>query len=306
MTHKKSLWLLIYLLIILVAVIYLLADLFYLKPVLTQRNKNQVEPTGQIIPPYYSPEVFQKPKFIGRLPQANLATSTALVWKSVKLSILMYHYIEYSPEEADLVRQRLTIDPTIFKKQLVTLKQAGYQTYFVRQLTDILSGKLQPAKQSVILTFDDGYKDFYTIVFPLLKKYQFKATVFIIYDTIGGQAYLSSSQIEELAASGLVEIGSHTLDHVYLSKMPLSLADKQIVQSKLELEKKFKIKVSSFAYPYGAFSAETVKLVEQAGYSCAVSVIAGDWQSEQNLFYLYRLRASNRTGEQLIKLISSK
>jgi peptidoglycan/xylan/chitin deacetylase (PgdA/CDA1 family) len=303
MRNKKKQWLKVYIFLLIISTVFIMGSLGYLT--LTSGNKNniKVQAINQIIPPYYSPEVFQKPKFIGRLPQAAVATSTVPSYKYVNLPILMYHYIEYTPEKADLIRKRLTINPTIFEKQLITLKQAGYQTYFVRDIPNILSGSLKPAEKSLVLTFDDGYKDFYTIAFPLLKKYQMKATVYIIYDTIGGQAYLDSEQIKELINSGLVEIGSHTLDHVYLSKMPLSLADKQIKESKLELEKKFKIKVSTFAYPYGAFSAEIIKLVEQAGYTAAVSVIAGRLQSEENLFYLSRLRSSDRFGPQLINFI---
>jgi len=274
-----------------------------LKPSSPAINKKQLDKADQIIPPYYSPEVFIKPKFISQLPEAKTATSTALSTKSIKLPILMYHYIEYTPDKADLVRQQLTINPKIFEEQLATLKQAGYESYLMCDVPDILSGKLSISKKSIILTFDDGYKDFYTIAFPLLKKYNFKATAFIIYDTIGSPVYMDDAQIKELVASGLIEIGSHTLDHVYLTKMPLSLADRQITLSKSELEKKFKIKVSSFAYPYGAFSADIIKLVEQAGYACAVSVIPGKLQADENLYYLYRLRPSYRIGPQLIDFI---
>lgn len=282
-------------LIFVIALIFLSVFLFAFKPAIAPGSSDG------IIAPYYKREAFRN-----QLPPVSqIATSTsALEQKQIKLPILMYHYVEKNMPKDSLIRKKLTINPAIFERQLVTLKQAGYKFYFVREIPDLISGKIGLAKNSVVLTFDDGYKDFYTVVLPLLKKYQAKATVFVINNTIGGRAYLDTEQIKELIDSGFVEIGSHTLDHVALKDKSALEQRRQIEESKINLEKRFNIKINTFAYPYGSFSLDTAEIVRGAGFSCAVSVITGKEQSENNLYYLSRLRPGGQTGKNLLDLIT--
>jgi len=138
-----------------------------------------------------------------------------------------------------------------------------------------------------------------------LKKYQMKATIYIIVDFIGRRGFMDDKEIKEVLDSGLVELGSHTLDHLYLKLTPESTARKQIFESKKILEEKFKVKVETFAYPYGAFSKKTVDLVKEAGYKAAVSVIPSMIQSKENLFYLSRVRPGIFTPKMMIRVIES-
>ena len=101
-----------------------------------------------------------------------------------------------------------------------------------------------------------------------------------------------------------MKIGSHTLDHVVLKEKTKLEQRRQIEESKINLEKQFNIKINTFAYPYGSFSAETAEIVKRAGFSCAASVIAGDKQSENNLYFLSRLRPGDRVGKNLLNLVS--
>ena len=211
---------------------------------------------------------------------------------SIDLPILMYHYVEFVKDPGDTIRKSLDINPFVFERQLKRMKENSLVTYFVRDIPDIFNGKIKDGgKNKIILTFDDGYEDFYTDAFPLLKKYQAKATIYIIYDFIGRRGFLNEKEIKELVASGLIEIGSHTLDHSYLKTASQSIAKKQIFDSKALLEKMFNIHVETFAYPYGAYNQNIVKLVTDAGYKAAVTVARGTKQSDNNIFGLYRLRA---------------
>jgi len=246
-----------------------------------------------IVPPYYEKKFFQKPPEIKQTQPIS----------QIKLPIIMYHYVEYIKNLEDVVVKRLDINPAVFEKQLATLKENGYQTYFVKDIPEILDGKIKISSKSAVLTFDDGYEDFYTIVFPLLKKYQMKATIYIIYDFIGRKGFLNKTQIEEIAKSNLVEIGSHTLDHVYLKQSPETVARKQIFESKKRLEEMLGFDIKTFAYPYGAFNQKTIELVKEASYSAAVSVISGTHQSKENLFYLSRVRADAFTGAYMIRIL---
>ncbi len=205
---------------------------------------------------------------------------------SVRLPIIMYHYVQYA-DPKDSGRVKLSISPSIFENQLKAMQKDNFQTIFARDISDIIS---QKSDKKIVLTFDDGYEDFYYYAFPLLKKYQMKGTIYIIYNFIGRNGYLNESQIKEIIASGLVELGAHTLNHAYLKDMKENLAWKEIYDSKILLEKKFGVEVSGFAYPFGAFSKETVNLVRKAGYTNAVSVVPGIMQSDTNDLILFRIR----------------
>jgi len=248
-------------------------------------NKNtqdrKAKELENIIAPYYTANSFEKPPII----QTPIPREARL-----RLPMIMYHYVEYVKDTKDIVRKRLDITPDAFERHLVLLKAAGYETYFVKDVPDIIAGNIYYAPKSVILTFDDGYEDFYRDVFPLLKKYQMRATVYVIYDYIGRRGFLSRDELAELSHSHLVEIGSHTLDHIYLKTMAKDMAMTQIIDSKRMLEELLGTEVKSFAYPYGAFSQESLDMVREASYSAAVSVIPGVFQSENNLFYLSRIR----------------
>lgn len=204
--------------------------------------------------------------------------------------ILLYHYVEYVTDLRDTIRQGLDVLPRTFENHLKLIKENNYTTYFLRDLPNILNGKIPYEKKSIILTFDDGYGDFYTDAFPLLKKYQMKATVYIIYDFIGKKNYMDAAQIQEIINSGLIEIGSHTLTHPNLTAISEQEAEHQIKESKILLENRFNVKVETFCYPYGVYSSQVAQVVKKVGYTAAVATYKGIDESFDNLFYLPRLR----------------
>lgn len=253
-----------------------------------------VEKQDAIVAPYYEKNVLQLPDSLKKKIIGD---------NKIKIPIIMYHYVEYVKDDSDLIRKRLDVTPFLFEEHLKTLKKAHYETYFVKDVPDILEDTVHYSTQSAILSFDDGYEDFYTDVFPLLKKYHIRATLYIIYDYIGRKGFLNEKQIRELIESDLVEIGSHTLDHVYLKVAPDLYAEKQIVESKKKLEERFGIKIKTFAYPYGAFNNKNIETVKSAGYTAAVSVISGVIQSEENLFYMSRIRPGLFVPQSMIRFI---
>ncbi len=250
--------------------------------------------TSNIEAPYYESKVFQTPKDILQTKEASV---------SAKIPIIMYHYVEYVKDINDFIRRRLDITPHEFEGELKSLHDHNYRTYFVRDIPDILTGKIVYSTNSAILTFDDGYEDFYTDVYPILKKYQMKATIYVIYDFIGRRGFLTEKQIEEVIGSGLVELGAHTLDHLYLKNLSEKVEREQIVGSKKKFEERFGVPIKTFAYPYGAFDQKALDLVKEASYSAAVSVIPGTYQSNVNLFYLYRIRPGLFTSSTIVSVL---
>lgn len=267
---------------------------FFLEKMNNTRLQKRLTALDTIVAPYYDKEVFSPPPFI-KYRNTDV--------KPVKIPIIMYHYVEYVKDAKDIIRKKLSISPFLFEQHLRTLKDAHYETYFVKDIPQILDGTIDYSTHSAILSFDDGYQDFYTDVFPLLKKYNMRATLYIITNYIGKKGFLDEGQIRQLIDSDLVEIGSHTQDHVYLKISPKDYATKQIQESKKTLEKTFGIKVKTFAYPYGAFNEVAIDTVKQTGYTAAVSVIPGQMQSKDNLFFLSRIRPELFTPQSMIRVI---
>ncbi|MEI7653283.1 MAG: polysaccharide deacetylase family protein [bacterium] len=225
-------------------------------------------------------------------PSASFATPSS----RMRIPIITYHYVEYVKNRLDTTRIKLTINPRLFEEQLKSLHDGGVQTYFIKEIPSLLKGDLVLATKSAVLTFDDGYRDFYTDAFPVLKKYQMKGTIFLISSFLGRNDFLTLEQVTEMLDSGLIEVGSHTLHHANLKKANLSYATDEIVQSKANLEKLFGISVESFAYPYGAFDDQAVRLVKEASYSAAVSTVSGVHHTLDDLYTLKRWRAGVLQG----------
>ncbi len=220
-----------------------------------------------------------------------------------KVPILLYHYVEYVKDPGDKIRISLNIQPFVFESQLKTLTEAGYTFMTPSDIPDLFNGSRKLPEKAVILSFDDGYRDFYTDVFPLLKKYQAKAVAYIVPGFLDKPNNLTSRQLKEILDSGLVEIGAHTMHHVYLKGMNGKSAKLEIEQSKTFLEKNLGVKIASFAYPYGAFDLKAARIVKDAGFKTAVSTVLGSDVNLNNLYFLYRIRPGIRTGESLLKIL---
>jgi peptidoglycan/xylan/chitin deacetylase (PgdA/CDA1 family) len=196
-----------------------------------------------------------------------------------KAPILMYHYVRTVDRTKDNLGYGLSVTPEDFAAQMAWLSENGFQTV---KLNDYCTGSVTVAKP-IILTFDDGYEDMYTNALPILQKYNFIGTFFIVNNFTGRNNYLTQDQINLMQSAGM-ELGSHTLDHK-------NLADLAEVQQKNEIENSQQAS-PVFAYPTGNYNAITLKLVSKAGYSCAVTVNPGISNTNSYLFQLPRLRIS--------------
>lgn len=222
---------------------------------------------------------------------------------SFRVPILMYHYVEYVKDPGDTIRKSLNIVPFIFENQVKTLWEDGYTFITPSELSKIIDGEEKLPPKPIILTFDDGYADFYDNVFPILKKYEVKAVAYIISGFLDTPNSMYSWQVQELAKSDLIEIGAHTVHHVYLKGVAKQTAEYEIKQSKITLEELIKKPVVSFAYPSGAFDLQAQKAVEDAGFRNAVSTVPGIDASDKNKYFLYRIRPGARMGNDLLNYL---
>ena len=226
---------------------------------------------------------------------------------AVHVPILLYHYVEHVKDKKDTIRQSLNIYPETLKSQIETLKNAGYIFVTPSDLAKVLNGTAENfPKKTVILSFDDGYMDFYTDVFPILKQENVRAVAYIVPNFLNRPNFMFSFQLKEVAKSPLVEIGAHTMDHYALAGMEKNKARYEIAESRKVLQKELGLPINSFAYPYGSFDKQAIGLVREAGFIDAVSTIPDINNTNQTKFYLYRLRAGARTGQSLLDFLNQK
>ena len=224
--------------------------------------------------------------------------------RGMKVPVLLYHYISANSNAADVMRNGLSTPPDILDTQLQTLKSHGFTTITFDELAAAFAGKTTLPSKPIILTFDDGYIDFYYNAHPLLIKYQMKGVAFIPTGLIGGGSYMTWGQIEELAKSPYVVFGAHSIHHYYLPKSLPQVLHAEVAESKHVLEQHVGYVVNWFAYPYGAFNDAVISEVKQAGFIGATTTIPGAWQYQSRFFYIPRYRAGTRVGESLLKLVN--
>ncbi len=236
-------------------------------------------------------------------PEVKKQLESATPYETFRVPILMYHYVEYVKDSGDTIRKSLNIVPFVFENQIKTLREEGYTFITPSRLASVIDDtEILPSKP-IILSFDDGYQDFYDNVFPILQKYNVKAVAYVISGFLDKPNFMYSWQVKELEKSGLVEIGAHTVNHVYLKGVSRSTADYEIKQSKKDLETLIGRPVVSFAYPSGAFDIQAEELVKKAGFVTAVSTVPGIEVSGKNRYFLYRIRPGNRMGDELLRYL---
>ena len=189
---------------------------------------------------------------------------------------------------------------SVIHKAFVLIKEKGYQVISQSDLLQAFKTGHTSIKKPVLLTFDDGYEDNYTALFPLLQKYHVHALIFLITQKIGTAGYLTWPQIKQMQASGLVDFGSHTCSHRRLRSLPDEQIAQEILQSKQVLEQGLSSPVFSFCYPFGAggFDKRVRPAVVKAGYLFDFSTKKGinpwPWKGTKTI-----LRAFPRGGETL-------
>ena len=204
----------------------------------------------------------------------------------------MYHYVRVVTDPKDRLGINLSVKPDLFAAQMQYLADNGYTTLTMGEVHAILAGQMPLPERPIALTFDDGYRDFYTAAWPVLRQHGFKATSYVISGFIGWDAYMTWPMLKELDASGQVEIGAHTVDHADLKAMSAPRRAQEINGSKLALEEGLGHPVTAFCYPSGKYDAGVVALVRQAGFLTATTVEYGTKQNLQWAFELPRVRVT--------------
>jgi peptidoglycan/xylan/chitin deacetylase (PgdA/CDA1 family) len=174
----------------------------------------------------------------------------------------------------------LTVTVEIFDQQMKFLQENGCHIITFTTLVDHLKEASELPAKPVIISFDDGWEDQFVYALPLLQKYNYTATFFVVTNFVGSSGFLSWSQLRTMLVDGM-EVGSHSRSHPRLDRInnPDVLRD-QIYTSKQILESRLRAAVDEFAYPYGSYNATTASAVRWAGYKTARGCCIGRVQSD--------------------------
>ena len=207
-----------------------------------------------------------KPLYLGGLKADGLQ----------KVPVLLYH--DFSKTRSS----KMKVLETAFEEQMRFLKENGYHVIPLERFLRFMAFKEPIPEKSVVITIDDGWKSLYTIAYPILKKYQFPATLFVYTDFIGGNKALTWDQIKELADNGF-DIECHTKTHRYLTKLQdgetferfFDSVEQELVYPKKVLKQKLNRECSCLAYPYGKTSSLVAAMARKNGYRAAFTVARG-------------------------------
>ena len=231
-----------------------------------------------------------------------VATPTALP-EEARVPILMYHYVSELPPNPDRYRLDLTVLPADFRAQLQYLADNGYHTI---TLTDVFlhlkQGYPLPEKP-ILLTFDDGYRDAYDVVFPMVLEYGFTGTFFVLATPTHFESpdYLTWEQMKEMADAGM-EIQSHGRDHVDLRNRSNDYLVYQIVGIQEAIHFHTGRLPRFFCYPAGQYDANVIAVLKSAGYWGAVTTAWGKTHTQNDLFEMPRIRV--RGSDTLASFVS--
>lgn len=178
---------------------------------------------------------------------------------------------------------KMVVSPANFALQLDYLARNDYRVIPLGQLVGYLAGKQALPQRAVVITIDDGYESTYRHAFPLLRKYGFPATVFVYTDFVGSGEALSWAQLQELSASGLVEIQAHSKTHRNLIDRVAAENDQQYRQGLEQeakapreiLERRLAVQVRHYAFPFGDANDVVLDVLARQQYQLAVTVNPG-------------------------------
>jgi peptidoglycan/xylan/chitin deacetylase (PgdA/CDA1 family) len=215
--------------------------------------------------------------------------------------VLAYHQI--TKTSSGQQGSPLAIPVDRFERQMRYLHEQGYTCV---PLFSTLAWLNQPAavpQKSFVLTFDDGYTDFLENAAPILARYQFTATVFLVSGRLGGKTdwegesghdLLTLEQVKELQGRG-IQFGSHSCTHPRLTRLSADEMNRELACSKEDLESSLGQEVQALAYPFGESNPVVQSVAERVGYKAAYGISKG--RSGPYNIWRYMVFANDRLPE---------
>lgn len=227
--------------------------------------------------------------------------------------VLLYHHINRNTGDT------VTVTPDVFAGQMAFLKDAGYRALTVTELLDHISGTCPAPQKTIMLTFDDGWLDNYLFAYPVLMKYLFRATIFLVTDRVNavkvtslpasipcheeakqlitsgaaGRVVMGWELVRKLQKEGLLEFHSHTVSHRRCTNLDDSELAAELTNSKAVLESKLGKDCYCLCWPYGDFDERTVAAARYAGYKAIFSTVDGFTGTGSDVSCIRRIEVQN-------------
>ena len=206
--------------------------------------------------------------------------------------VLLYH--RFSPSRSNFT----TITNQAFEEQIKELLDDGYQFVKLKTLVELVRDSSFIPDKMLAITVDDGHVSQYTYMFPILRKYNVPATLFITTNVISREPnYMTWEQLQEMKASGLIDIQDHTVSHPdfvmsQASRSPEKFSqfiETELMKSKAILEQRLDADVKYIAWPFGAYNSRVMNEAKRLGYEAAFTCNGTALSVGQDLFALPRL-----------------
>jgi peptidoglycan/xylan/chitin deacetylase (PgdA/CDA1 family)/SAM-dependent methyltransferase len=246
------------------------------------------------------PEIARQVRWNG---ERGVARRGAQKVVTAQLPILMYHSVSANGP-SDLARYR--VSPAAFEEQLRYLRDSGFRSVTLEQWRLAMEAKRPLPGRAVLITFDDGYRDFLTEAWPLLAQYGFSATVFLVAGKIGGTNEWDKQYGQELPLLGWeeiralqkqgIEFGAHSMSHRPLMELSIEEVVREAVRSRTTLERSLDTHIRAFAYPYGASDGAIHHLVGACGYTFGLTCRPGPSKFHDSHLALPRIEIEGEDG----------
>ncbi len=225
-----------------------------------------------------------------------LPTPSGIYSWTLKVPILMYHYISTPPDDADVYRLDLSVTPEMFRQQMTWLHDNGYEAIDYYDLTRAIVGHAELPEKPVLLTFDDGYLDNYENAFPILQEYGFRGTFFIVTEFIdsGREGYMTWPMIEEMSRAGQ-RIESHSRTHPDLRDKDRDGLIWEILGAQETLTAHIGYRPRYFCFPGGDYNETVIAILQELDYWGAATTANDTWHGFNERFEWGRLRIRNNT-----------
>jgi len=225
-----------------------------------------------------------------------LLTGFYFSWLTPKyiVPILMYHSIDYD-------KGNHFVSPENFAKQMEYIKKNGYAVITLDELARGIKNKERFKRNKVVITFDDGYKNNFKYAYPVLKKFGFPATIFIITDYVGNEERFLNWDDVKVMSKNNIFFGGHTKSHFYLGSLEDDkIAWEQIAGSKKAIEQQIGLPAEYFCYPGGGFNKRIKEIVKEAGYKGACTTNRGFSKFNTDVYELKRVKVTNSDAVNLM------
>jgi len=237
-------------------------------------------------------------------PEPATATPTPLplptphdgLSQTVRVPILMYHYISIPPEDADVYRTDLSVTPDNFRAQMIYLAQNGYTPIDFYDLSLAITGHIGLPPKPVIITLDDGYRDQYDNGFPVLREFGFTATIFLVTEFVdkGYEPYVTWEMVEEMAAAG-IRFEPHSRTHADLRDRDRDFLVWEILGPQETLAAHLGYTPRYFSYPIGWYDEAVITMLQELDFWGAVTTARGKEHGFDDRYEWARLRVRYTT-----------